>query len=74
MSRFEYMKIPMQWFPQYIIDQNNIIYLVEKDGFVYIKIRNVVYGLKKSARIAFDRLVKLLNPCGYYSLHSNPGI
>ena len=46
MSRFEYMKIPMQWFPQYIIDQNNIIYLVEKDGFVYIKIRNVVYGLK----------------------------
>ena len=31
-----------------------------------------MYGLKQVAHIAFDRLVKLLNPHGYYPLRSNP--
>ena len=38
MSRFEYMKILMRWFPKATIDQYNIVDLVEKDGFVYVDI------------------------------------
>ena len=30
-----------------------------------------MYGLKQAARIAFDRLVKLIKPNGYYLLQSN---
>ena len=48
--------------------------LVDKYGFVCVKIHKGMYGLKQAARIDFDRLVKLLKPHGYYPLHSNPGI
>ena len=48
--------------------------LVDKDGFVHVKIRKGMYILKQAARISFDRLVELLKPHGYYPLSSNPGI
>ena len=56
MARYEYMKIPLHWFHQDIIDQYKIMDLVEKDGFVYGDIRKGMYGLKKPAWIAFDCL------------------
>ena len=64
----------MRWFPQDIIDQYKIMDLVDKDGFVYVKIRKGMYSLKQAACIDFDRLVKLMKPRGYYPLHSNPDI
>ena len=74
MARYEYMKIPLYWFPQYIIDQYKIMDFVDKEIFVYVNICKGVYGLNQVARIAFDRLVKLLKPYGHYPLRSNPGI
>ena len=56
---------------QDIIDQYKIVDLVDKYGFVYFDIHQDMYGLKQAARIAFDRLVKLLKPNGYYPLQSN---
>ena len=41
------MKIPMRWFPKYITDKYNIMFLVDKDGFVYVNIRKGMYGLKQ---------------------------
>ena len=38
MARYEYIKVPLHWFPQDIIDQYKIMNLVDKDGFVYVKI------------------------------------
>ena len=46
MSHFEYMKIMLQWFLQYIIYQYNITDLVDKDGFVYVNICKSIYRLK----------------------------
>ena len=74
MTCYEYMKIELRWFSQDIIDQYKIIDLVNKDGFVYINIRNGLYCLKQAARIAFDHLVKLLKPHGHYPLRSNASI
>ena len=48
--------------------------LVNKDGFIYVKIRKGMCGLKQAAHIDFDHLVKLMKPHGYYPLRSNPGI
>ena len=73
MSRFEYMKILLQWFSQYVVDQYNIIDFLNKDGFFYANIRKVVYGLKQAACIDFDRLGKVLKPHGYCPLPSNLG-
>ena len=74
MSHFEYMEILMRWFPQDIINQYIIMYLVDKDSFVYVEIRRGVYGLNQSVCISFYCLLKLLKPHGYYPLRSNPGI
>ena len=38
MSRYEYMKTPLSWFPHDIIDQYKIMHLVKKYGFVFVKI------------------------------------
>ena len=48
--------------------------LVDKYGFVYVNIRKGMYISKQADCIAFDCLVKLLKPHGYYPLRSNPGI
>ena len=74
MARYEYMKIPLRWFPQYIIDQYKIMDLVDKDGFVYVNICKGMYGLNQENCIGFDCLVKLLKPYEYYPLGPNPGI
>ena len=74
MSRFEYIIIPMWWFPQDIIDQYNVFDLVGKDGFFYVNICNGKYGLKQLACIDFYGLVKLLKNHGYYPIPYNPGI
>ena len=50
------------------------MYLVDKDGFIFVDIRKGVYSLKQAGRIDFDRLVKPLKLRGYYPLRSNPGI
>ena len=46
--------------------------LLDKDGFVYVKILKGMYGLKQAAHIYFDRLVKILKLNGCYPLFSNP--
>ena len=38
MLYFEYMKILLRWFTQYIIYKYNILGLVDKDGFVDVDI------------------------------------
>ena len=74
MAHYEYMKIPLNCFPQDTIDKYKIMDFVDKDGFVQVEIRKGMYGLKNAARIAFDRLLKVMKHHGYHPLRSNPGI
>ena len=45
MARYEYMEIPLRWFPQDIIGQYKIMDLLDKNGFVYLEIRKGMCGL-----------------------------
>ena len=54
MARYEYMNIPLPWFPQDIIDQYKIMDLVDKGGFVHVDIRKGMCGINQEARIAYD--------------------
>jgi hypothetical protein len=74
MDRYEYMKIPVRWIPQEIMDQYNLADKVDANGYVYVEIRKGMYGLIQAARIAYDRLVTLLAPHGYYPIRHSPGI
>ncbi len=66
MERPEYMKIPLSRFPEDIIEQYDLRNKVCKDGYIWIKIKRGMYGLKQAAILAYDHLVNLLEPYGYY--------
>ena len=74
MKTFEYIKIPFRWIPEEIRQQYNLYDLVEPDGYVYCEVRKGMYGLKQAARLAFDNLIKLLAPDGYYPVRESPGL
>lgn len=74
MEYYEYMKIQIKWIPEEIILQYGLREVVDADGYVYVEIRKGMYGLKQAARIAYDRLVKLLGHHGYYPIRHCPGL
>ena len=45
MSRYEYMKFLLRYFPLDIIGQYKIMDLLDKNGFVYLEIRKGMCGL-----------------------------
>ncbi len=57
MKHYEYMRIPLRWFPQEILEQYKILDIVALDGYVYCEIRKGMYSLKQAAHLAFDCLV-----------------
>ena len=69
MSRYEYMKLPINLFPPEIIEQYNLLPLVHDDNHVYMEIRKCMYGLPQAGRLANDQLKKHLQKYGY--IHSD---
>ena len=65
MKRPEYMKMHLSQFPPDIIAQYNLQLLANADGFVFIKIKKGMYGLKQAAILAYNKLVIALAPHGY---------
>jgi hypothetical protein len=74
MEIFEYIKIPFRWILEEIRLQYGLYELVESDDYMYCEVRKGIYGLKQAARLAFDNLVKLLAPDGYYHVRAYPGL
>ena len=65
MNRPEYMKIHQRHIPQDIFEKYKLQNMVTKDGFVYVKIKKGMYGLKQAAILAYQHLVTNLAPHGY---------
>ena len=65
MDRYKYMRMHISEIPQEIIDE---YYLLSKvsDGYVYFRIKKVIYGLKQSGALAAKMFAKILNKEGYY--------
>ena len=69
----EYMKIPVKFIPDDIIKKYNINALEHK-GYVYIKIKRDMYGLKQAAWLAYGQLREYLQPYGYLPDPNHQGI
>jgi hypothetical protein len=69
---FEYMKIPLALFPVWTIEQYNLQHLA-LDGWVYIEMRRVVWGLPQAGILANKRLRRKLAPFGNQS-NNTPGL
>ena len=48
----EYMRIHLSLIPQEIIEEYDAIKFLDIDGYVYIEVTGVIYGLAQSGRIA----------------------
>ena len=59
------MIIPYKYFPEDIQVRYNIEEKFSR-GFIYVRIKQVIYGRKQAAIIAYDQLVKHLKTHGYY--------
>jgi hypothetical protein len=71
--RFEYMKMQLSRFPHDIIQKYNLNALAV-DGWVHIKIRKGMYGLKQAELLANQLLQTRLAPFGYYPARHKPGL
>ena len=49
---FEYMRMHLRDIPQEIIDQYKLTNIVDPNGYIYIEIRQAMYGLKQAGFIA----------------------
>ena len=70
----EYMKLHLHIIPQEIIDKYALHDLVDKDGWVYLKIVKIMYCLKQAGIIANMELTKHLDKFGYYLVQHTPGL
>ena len=69
----KYMKMPLNLFPQWIIDQYDLnTHAV--DGMVHIKMRKAVYGLPQAGILANKKLRRELEPHGYLEHENTPGL
>jgi hypothetical protein len=67
------MKMLLSRFPKEIIQKYNLNALAV-DGWVYIEIRNCMYGLKQAGFLANQSLQTRLAPFGYYPARHTPGL
>ena len=65
MTRYEYMKLPINVIPSEIISQYNLLPLIHNDDHVYIEIRKGMYGLPQASCIANNQLQQHLAKYGY---------
>ncbi len=73
MSRYEYMRIPIDMLPDAIIEQYDLRLLFH-NGYVYVEIRRGMYGLPQARRLANDQLIAFLAPHGYRPVPLTPGL
>jgi hypothetical protein len=70
MDYYEYMKIPLALFPEWIKKQYNL----NTRAFVFLEIRRAVWGLPQAGILANKLLQKRLKPQGYYECVNTSGL
>jgi hypothetical protein len=74
MARYEYMRLPLNIIPDEIIVQYKLRGVATADGWVYMEIRQGMYGLKQAGLIANQQLRKHLTKYGYAPTPRTPGL
>jgi hypothetical protein len=73
LDRFEYIKIPLALFPQWIIKQYDLN-THALNGFIYLEMQRAVRGLPQAGILLANKLLcKQLLPHGYYECANTPG-
>lgn len=70
----EYMRILWKYIPEDIRIRYGLHEKLADDGYIYVKIKKGMYGLKQAAVLAFDNLVHNLSKHGYTPCPNTLGI
>jgi hypothetical protein len=70
---FEYMKMPITLFLNWIIKQYNLLEHV-KNGYIYLEMQQAVWGLPQAGILAKKLLQKRLLPHRYYECNNTPSL
>ena len=70
----EFMCIPLKIIPQEIIDAYNLTEIVNNQGWIYMRIKKGMHGLKQAWITANQELVIHKSPFGYQPVHHTSGL
>ncbi len=73
LDRYEYMKMPLALFPEWMKMQYNLNKLALK-GYVYLEMCHIVWGLPQAGILEYKLLRKRLLPHGYFKSPNTPGL
>ena len=62
---YQYIRCAMSEIPKEIIDEYNLETIVNEDGYCYIEIRKVLYGLQEAGYVTHFKLKRILGLEGY---------
>ena len=68
------MRIPLKIIPQEIIDAYNLTSMINDQGWIYMRTKNGIYGLKQAGIMANQELAKNMAPFGYHPVQHTPGL
>ena len=74
MEENEYMWIRVKYLLDDILLKYDIESLINSDGYVYVRIKKGIYGLKQAAILDYNHLVKQLKPHGYHTCPETTGL
>jgi hypothetical protein len=70
---YEYMKIPYSLFPRWIIKKYGLEEHVH-NGYIFLEMRQSVWGLPQAGILANKKLKQKLAPFGYHKCKNTPGL
>ena len=74
MSNYQYTRIHLKDIPNEVIVEYSLLPITNSSGYVYVEIRKGIYGLKEDGIIAYNPLVRNLQPHGYAPVAHNPSL
>ena len=74
MPRDEFMKVKYKYFPEDIRKLYGLENKKTEDGYIYIRIKKGMYGLKQAALLAYEQLKQHLEPHGYVPVIGTVGL
>ena len=73
MDRPEFLRMKLSNFPGYVIEEYNWKKIVDKNGFLFIRVEKGIYGLPHAGIIAQKLLEEILEKHGYRQGDKTPG-
>ena len=74
MKRFEYMRLKLSDFPEDFVERYNLKPKADKNGQIYVEIRQGMYGPPQAGLLAQQLLEERLNTKGYSQSTLVPGL